>query len=202
MFWEITWLGNYLEDSGSLHNNMERTICRHVLPLSLVVSRGRPSLVSHRDLKGNSPAATLLRAAPLHLLAWAPLMLGKVKPGDEVPQQCLCLQGVVLFSQCLMHQGKKKGWKERIQPPNAQRATFHFKIRPRRKQGKRVRYWICNLCIPFMVHNVTLEKSYHLPLTAWRLHHPNNTRPKYRVVNCIVRNQIAPLPFNAAHSDL
>lgn len=53
-----------------------------------------------------------------------------------------------------------------------------------------------------MVCNVTLEKSYHLPLTAWRLHHPNSTRPKYRVMNCIVRNQIAPLPFNAVHGNL
>lgn len=58
------------------------------------------------------------------------------------------------------------------------------------------------LCTSIMVPNVTLEKSYHSPLTAWRLHHPNNTRPKYRTVNCIVRNQIAPLLFHAAHSNL
>lgn len=56
------------------------------------------------------------------------------------------------------------------------------------------------LCTSIMVPNVTLEKSYHPPLTAWRLHHPNNTRPKYRTVNCIVRNPIAPLLFHAAHT--
>lgn len=46
--WEVTWLGSYLEDIGWLHNHMERTICRHVLPLSLLVSRGSPSLVFHQ----------------------------------------------------------------------------------------------------------------------------------------------------------
>lgn len=135
-FWEITWLRSYLEDSGSLHNHMERAICRHVLPLSLLVSRGTPALFStRRDPEGWSQ----------HLLAWAPLMLGKGKPADEVPQKCLCLQEEVLLSQCLMHQGKKKGWKKRIQPYNAQHTTFHFEIQTRWKQGKQVPYWICNL---------------------------------------------------------
>lgn len=58
------------------------------------------------------------------------------------------------------------------------------------------------LCTSIMVPNVTLEKSYHSPLSAWRLHHPNNKRPKYRTLNCIVRNRIAPLLFHAAHSNL
>lgn len=61
-FWEITWLGSYLEDSGSLHNHMERAICRHVLPLSLLVNRGSPSLVFHQK--------KIPKGWSQHLLAW------------------------------------------------------------------------------------------------------------------------------------
>lgn len=145
-FWEITWLGSYLKDSGSLHNNMERTICRYVLLLSLV-SRGSPSLIFHqkrpqRQLSScNSPLSyNSPPSGPGSSHA------GKGETRRWGTTAILVFAGIsVLFSQCLMHQGKKKGWKKRIQPHNAQRATFHLKLRTRWKQGKQVPYRICNL---------------------------------------------------------
>lgn len=146
-------------------------------------------------------------------LAWTPLISGKGKPikGRKwcTTKMLICRrQWILLFSQslqCLSQflQWKKKGWNEK--DTTALSSTYYI---PLENTGKAETGQTCSLLslqplyIPFIVSNVTLERSYHFPLTASRLYSPNNTRPKYRVMNCTLKNQIAPSPFNALHSDL
>lgn len=130
-FWEITWLGSYLEDSGSLHNHMERAICRHVLPLSLLVNRGSPSLVFHQKEIPKAGASTF----------WP----GKGETRTWGTTEMLVFAGRSATFTVSYESGEEERKKKRIQPYNAQHTTFHLEIQTRWKQGKQVPHWICNL---------------------------------------------------------
>lgn len=185
---------------------MERSICKHVLPLSLLLSRGGPNPVFHQR-RTQRQLLHLELASSFSGLDSSHAGKGETHKGQEMvyhKNACACRrQGILLFSQCRMHQWKKKGWNEK--DTTTLSSTYYI---PLWNTGKAETGQTCSLLnlqplyIPFMVSNVTLEKSYHLPLSAWRLHTPNNTRPKYRVMNCTVKNRIAPSPFNAVHSNL
>lgn len=132
-------------------------------------------------------------------------MLGKRR---TVKTRKLCTTKMLVFAgdrECCYFHGVLLSGRRRDEMKNTQplSSTHYITLSNTDKAEIGQTSWILNLqplYIPFMVSSdVTLEKSYHLPLTAWRLHSPNNTRPKYRVLNCTVTNQIAPSPFNVVH---
>lgn len=82
---------------------------------------------------------------------------------------CVCRrQGILLFSQCPMCQWKKKGQNEKDPSPLSPTYCIPRETGAKRKQGKHVCYWICNLST-FLSCNVTLEKSYHSPLNCLKV---------------------------------
>lgn len=81
---------------------------------------------------------------------------------------CVCRrQGLLLFSQCPMRQWKKKGQNEK--DPSPPSSTYYIPLQNRGKAETGKTRSLLNLqplYIPFMVSNVTLQKSYHSPLNC------------------------------------
>lgn len=85
-------LGNYLAwkffgGQWLTHNHMERTICRQVLPLSLLVSRGSPSLVFHPKRPLQSGASTFCSSHA-----------GKGETRRWIAQKCLFAVSSAIFT--------------------------------------------------------------------------------------------------------